>query len=186
MADAPEFPSKEGVIEAWKDGTLGDLLEQQLSVLVGEPFRYIGRASDLVWLGFGPLESAPPRPDPDRRVAHYALHVQCPLRLDIESRAAVGSWDIWEQPDAPGRTPEDFEWDVQGANLFDVQAAELNEMLSRDVPTVIRVRADSQGSLTVDMTNELCLRVFPSVSYRQENWRFFVPSGPHLVVLPEG
>jgi hypothetical protein len=185
LTDEASLADEAQVLEAWESGTLRALIERSLSVLIGEPFAYIGRAADLVWVGFGAEVHAPNERHPGRRVATYALHVQCPLRVDIGGRAWLGSWDMYAQPESPEETPDDFDWHAPGSNLFDRRAAELNARLGQSPVTVTSLAADSAGGLTIEMTDRVRLQVFPESSFRIESWRFFLPSGPHFVVLSE-
>jgi len=183
MPEAISFPSEDEVRAAWEGGTLGGLIELHLGVLLDEPLAYIGRAADLVWIGFGEVIHAPSQLDPDRRLARYSLHVQCPFRVEADGRTLLGSGDIYVHPDTPEDTPLDFDWDCQGENLFDHRAVEFNERLILTTPRVAQITGDANGGLTVDLTGRLRLQLFPSTSYSGESWRFFLPNGPHFVVL---
>ncbi|AUX33820.1 MULTISPECIES: hypothetical protein [Sorangium] len=57
--------------------TVRERIEQTLRVLVGLPLRYMGRAVDMAWLGFGDMVEVPKRNGWTRWVARHALHLQC-------------------------------------------------------------------------------------------------------------
>lgn len=154
-----------------------------LARLVGEPWRYVGRACDLVWLGFGPRREVTDG-DRVREIAEYALHLSCPWRLLAGNRRVTGSSDIYVPP--PGWTGEgDFDWDVQGANRFDVRAGQLTAHLAAQEVVVTSVEVTELGELTVSLSEGLRIEVFMDDVARLEHWRFFRPyrDEDHVVVF---
>lgn len=135
---------------------------QSLAELVGERWRGAGRAGDLVWLGSGPIREVTDHRGGTREIAEYALHLQCRWRLYLGETRVLGASDVYLPPS--GRTGDgEFDWDVQGANRFDVLAAKLTTRL--DAEQIEAPRGDS-GS---------------------EDWRFFRPhrDEDHVVMPPE-
>ncbi len=83
-------------------------------VLVGLRLSIIRRAADMLVLHFGTIR---PRPSGEGTVADYALHVQCPWRLDSPKGTVTGRDDLWEYA-GPGERPPNWSYD-DGLSLQD-------------------------------------------------------------------
>ncbi|MFX3618690.1 MAG: hypothetical protein ACE3JK_14370 [Sporolactobacillus sp.] len=93
-------------------------IEEALNKLIGLKFQYAGRASNLLWLGFGPMISVTRRGKTEQ-LAEYALHIQCAWRIMKENRMVAASADFY-YPRSDWKGMDDhFEWDIQGNNRFD-------------------------------------------------------------------
>jgi hypothetical protein len=124
----------------------------------------------------------------------YALHLQCPWRLDGPAGTVTGQDDLWEH--ATLELPPD-DWSFEHGDSL--QDARLGALLgSYDERTrswinskpghlvVMSVDATDYGDLTVEFSGGYTLRVFPASS-RGEFWRLFVSDSndSHFVVRPE-
>jgi len=125
----------------------------------------------------------------------YALHLQCPWRLDGPAGVVTGQGDLWEHAtlDLP---PAGWSYE-QGDNLQDARLGAL--LVGRDARTrswanntpgflvVTDVEATEHGDLIVALSGGYKLRVWPDSS-RGEAWRFFVPQtdAPHFVFRDDG
>ncbi|MET8762178.1 hypothetical protein [Lentzea sp. NPDC004782] len=120
-----------------------------------------------------------------REVTEYALHVQCPWRVLQGDQYVVGSSDMFRP--RPGWTGEgDFDWDVQGANRFDVRVARLNELLADGRVAVTSVDVTAWADLTISLSYGFRIEVLRlTSSVRTELWRFFRlhRDEPHVVVF---
>ena len=80
----------------------------------------------------------------------------------------------------------DFNWDVQGNNLFDEKA----KLLFPEGSQITVTAAGLSGScdLTITFSNGLCLESFVNASSQEECWRLFIPGLEHgdLVVTGVG
>ncbi|WP_093606246.1 hypothetical protein [Lentzea waywayandensis] len=158
---------------------------QALAVLVGERWRYAGRACDLVWLGFGPDVEVTDLRGGTREVAEYSLHLQCSWQVFAGEKRVAGSGDVYLPP--RGWSGDgDFDWDVQGTNRFDVRAAELATFLADEEIVVTSVEVSGRGDLTVFLSDDLRIEA-PRGDTDAEDWRFFRPGtdGDHVVMPPE-
>ncbi|MET9031068.1 hypothetical protein ABZW96_36555 [Nocardia sp. NPDC004168] len=169
---------------------MDDSIEVRLrGALVGSPFRTIGRACDLAWLGFGDNRCVTTWRGEVREVYEHALHLQCPFRLDDASGTILGAHDMYSPATDPLAGDAEFDWDRQGVNLFDAQAQMICARLNSDVKTLVEeVHVDRYGGLQVLMSGGLTLSAFPATSFRQEYWRYFRPyrnDEAHLVVFDE-
>ena len=168
------------------DGALPviEAARRSVSRLIGERWHFVGRAADLVWLHFGT-----PRPVVDlrgdtREVGEYALHLQCPWRVLDGDQLVTGSSDIYRP--RPGWTG-DFDWDVQGANRFDVRAAKLTALLADEPVVVTSVEVTAWGDLAVSLSDGFRIETVRTGSVREEDWRFFRPGrdDDHVVVFED-
>jgi len=100
----------------------------------------------------------------------------------------VGDRDLYYPPDElDGPRPEDFDWDVQGANRRDKRIAELFQGKTREF-LVKEITAGEAGSFTITFDNEYALDVIPDDSLNGEYWRIFKPQSgePHFVFTGQG
>ena len=121
----------------------------------------------------------------------YALHLQCPWRLDGPAGVLTGHGDLWEH--ATLHPPPD-DWSFETGDSL--QDARLHAFLGgRDERTrswvstappghfvVTGVDGTENGELTVALSGGYSLRVFPDTS-RGEAWRLLTPQteAPHFV-----
>src|SRR6266516_3307006 len=90
-------------------------------VLIGLRLSIIRRAADMLVLHFGPIRR---HPSGTGTVADYALHVQCPWRLDGPNGTVTGRDDLWEYA-GPGQRPLNWSPD-DGLSLQDQKFANLS------------------------------------------------------------
>lgn len=133
---------------------------------------------------FGPKVSAKDRHGRDVTQSEFALHVQCPWRLEHDGTIVVGSWDLYVL--ANGDEPDtDFDWDSQGSNRRDVL---LESFFLEQIPMVERVEASPMGDVSILLTQGFRLGVFPVTSAGQsEHWRLLQGrEDPHVVLRTNG
>lgn len=92
-----------------------------------------------------------------------------------------------QSPEESDDRPEDFNWDVQGANRRDKRIAELFQNETRQF-LVRQVVAGMAGSFTIVFDGDYALDVFPDDSLSGKHWRIFKPYAgePHFVVTGKG
>jgi hypothetical protein len=149
-----------------------DLILGELKKIIGLPLRYVGRACDVIWFGFGNLiKKEDKRCGGFREVAEYDLHVQCAFRLTDSEKIIVGSADKYI-PSSEIEDYNDFDWDVQGANRCDEQ---LKEMFSKITTGILvkNITADRFGGIKVFLSEDILLEIIPDNSTEDEAWRFF-------------
>jgi hypothetical protein len=147
-----------------------------LSQLIGLPLAAARRAADMRTFQFGTL-----RPVDRGSVGDFALHVQCPWRIEGPEGIVTGRLDLWEPLE--DKAPFDENWDYdKSPNLQD---ACLQRWLAHNEASLIvkAVDADDFGGAAVSLGQGFVLRLFPAGT-RGENWRLFQPKtgAPHLVV----
>jgi hypothetical protein len=78
-----------------------------LSQIIGLPLTAARRAGDMRTFQFGSLQQV------DRgSVGDFALHVQCPWRIEGPAGIITGRLDLWEPVEA--HAPFDENWDLKG------------------------------------------------------------------------
>ncbi len=147
-----------------------------LSQIVGLPLTAARRAADMRTFQFGKL-----RPVDRGSVGDFALHVQCPWRIEGPKGIVTGRMDLWEPVE--DNAPFDENWDYeQSPNLQD---ARLEAWLAQNKLSLVvkSVDADEFGGASVSFDHGFLLRLFPAGT-RGEDWRLFQPTtdASHLVV----
>ena len=147
-----------------------------LSQIIGLPLAAVRRAADMRTFQFGRL-----RPVDRGSVGDFALHVQCPWRIEGPDGIVTGRSDLWEPLDE--HAPFDENWDYEKSpNLQDVR---LERWLTRDHLSLVveSVDADEFGGAAIRFGQGFVLRLFPAGT-RGEDWRLFRPTSgaPHLVI----
>ncbi len=163
-------------------------IEHELGRLVGQPLQTMGRAADMAWLGFGPLIEVPNRArGGSRTIPRYSIHLQCPFRLQGPQDTLVAAHDMYYSAISPADTSDSFEWDHQGASLYDARVAVLRHQLEHRALVVSAVIADDAGGFRLALNADYAFEVFPATSFHQEHWRFFArdSDAPHFVVFDE-
>jgi hypothetical protein len=151
-----------------------------LSQVIGLPLTAARRAADLRTFQFGTLRAV------DRgSVGEFALHVQCPWRIEGAEGIVSGRSDLWEpvEDDAPF----DENWDYETSP--NLQDARLQRWFERNGASLVvqAVDADDFGGAAISLGQGFVLRLFPA-GRRGEHWRLFRPKkdAPHFVVSGGG
>ncbi len=159
----------------------------QLKPLIGLKLTIVRRAASLRNFQFGKIRSVE-----NGTVGEYALHVQCPWRIESSDRIITGRSDLWE----PSKVSADFDWESwnyeNDENLQDWKignllagwdAATKSYINSRNDLIVESVQADMFGGATIILSGGYKIVLFPDGS-REEDWRIFRPriDEPHFVI----
>ncbi len=147
-----------------------------LSRIIGLPLTAVRRAADMRTFQFGAL-----RPVDRGSVGDFALHVQCPWRVEGPDGIVTGRLDLWEPVE--DNAPCDENWDYEKSP--NLQDARLEEWLATNELSLLvkSVDADEFGGVVIGFPHGFVLRLFPAGT-RGEDWRLFQPKtdAPQLVV----
>ncbi len=155
--------------------------------LLGLRLSIVRRAADMLMLHFGDVR---PHPSGSGTVGAYALHVQCPWRLDGPDRTITGRDDLWTYA-GPGERPPNWSY----ADGFSLQDRMLNELIgSYDVATrswynesarfaVMATFLKAYGDVELHLTGAYTILIFPAGSV-SEAWRFFESGSKRHLVFP--
>jgi hypothetical protein len=165
-------------------------IERATAVLIGKKLWRCTRAADLAAFQFGIRRPTKTFRGEPAEVGEFALHVQCGWRIAHGDKVLVARRDLYypaNYSSANQAIPEDFDWDISGANLQDRLVTELFQGGTREF-AVRRVEVGCAGALQILLEADVSLEVFPDDSHEQEHWRLFAPStgGPHFVVTGNG
>jgi hypothetical protein len=176
---------------------LADEARVSLQRLVGLKLSRVARAADMRTLQFGKTVARVS----GGVVGEYALHIQCPWRLDGATGVVTGSDDLYVPYEESDESRESFDWEKVGDSLQDRVLRELLKdydentkqlVNSTNVLTVDGVETDSAGGFCLRLSGGYRLLVFPDGT-RREAWRLFRPSKDgdapeekHFVVPLEG
>ncbi len=162
-------------------------IEDRLKNLLGLPLENAGRTGNLVWFSFGKTVTMKNRNGTEKKVAEYALNVQCSWRITQEYEILVASGDIYLPSKRFNGAEEEFKWDIQGMNRCDERLKEFFKTLKSDI-FVESIQADKIGGVKIFFTKHYLLELFPDESTKDEFWRIFVPgnASSHFVVTGNG
>jgi hypothetical protein len=151
---------------------------EHLEPLTGLRLSASYRAADMRVFHFGEMRAV------DRgNVGEYALHVQCPWRIETKDQIITGRSDLFK----PAEEPENFDWaswDWDGNETL--QDRLVSELLARTELVVQYLDTNFHGGAILNLSAGYALVLFPASS-RGEDWRVFKPkSGEHHFVVSGG
>ena len=155
-------------------------------VLIGLRLSIVRRAADMLVVHFGDI-----RPSGGGTVGSYALHVQCPWRLDGPHGIVTGRDDLWDYA-GPGERPPRWSYDdghslqdKRFATLFARDEATRSWVNENDRLVVTAAEQSQRGDVKIELSEGYAIQVFPAGS-RGEAWRFFAPdSGDDHLIFPD-
>ena len=158
--------------------SLADEITRHLKPLVGLRLSAARRAADMRNFHFGRM-----RVVERGTVGNYALHVQCPWRIEGPLGIVTGRSDLWE-PSQPDQVIDPDSWDYdEDENLQDFQirswlggydAVTRSDVNEDDRFVVEAVHADDYGGISLRLSGGYRLVLFPDCT-RGEDWRIFRP-----------
>lgn len=158
-------------------------IENYLSQLHGKYLRNIGRAANIIWLNFIDLAVEKEYEGKDILSGSLCLNVQCPCRIiDKEDRKIIfASSDIYV-PNSSIEWSDNFEWDIQGNNLFDEKSNKW--LLSNKKIFINDYKFNIFGDLKLNLSNGNIFEVLVNSSSNDECWRLFEKNSDkdHFVV----
>ena len=157
---------------------VADQILNHLHPLIGLKLSVARRAADLRNFQFGEI-----RQMGDGTVGEYALHIQCPWRIDGPEGIITGRMDLYD----PVEIGDDFDWDSwhyeKSENMQDHKIGKLlggydpqtNSHVNETKHLVVEdVQADDFGGATIELSGGYRLILFPAGS-DGEDWRIFCP-----------
>lgn len=182
-------------------------IKKHLDQLVGLPLSIARRAADMLVLHFGTIRevesrslSGKLRKNPKGTVGDFALHIQCPWRLENSEGIITGRGDLFFSAETgeyfDDEKDEDDAFDKQGKNLQDRKMGELLQGIEPITGSYMNVtnslvventESDDFGEATIYLSGGYRLRIFPSSS-KGEHWRLFqgATEEKHFVVEDSG
>jgi len=164
---------------------VADAARQALTKLVGLRLSAAHNAGNMKTLQFGDLQKRGEK----GLVGQFALHIQCPWRIERLGKIVTGSLDYYERAsdntnDAwePGAITGHLQNEILG-RLFEGLNDDTRSHVNRSKQLVVEeVTADSFGGARIRMSGDYNLVIFPSGT-KGEDWRLFEPSKtPHFFI----
>jgi|SRR5687767_6738852 len=166
-------------------------IKKHLDQLIGLPLSIARRAADMLVLHFGTIREVESRSLSGRRrknkkgtVGDFALHIQCPWRLENSDGIITGRGDLYRSAE----TGEYFDAELDDDSFYkhgkNLQDRKMGELLQGIEPVtdsymnvtnfliVEKTEADNFGEATIYLSGGYRLRIFPSSS-TGEHWRLF-------------
>jgi hypothetical protein len=154
-------------------------IESALKPLVGLEWRSIGRAADLLWLHFGEMRKVPAWGGGTKTVGQWAIHVQCPWRLQLFGGECLTASDLNIDSE---RNPIVDKPDQLAQSRFDEVAAYLRDKFEMVAPKIVSIQNAKHNGFTMGFSDGGRFEVAPDGN--GEAWRLFNPStdNPHFIV----
>lgn len=162
-------------------------IDDYLKILINQPLTAIGRASNMLWLGFGKeIECINFRGNAVKK-SSIALHVQSPWRVinKIQGKMLFAQSDFYSS-NGSIKEMNDFDWNIQGTSLFDKKSEEWFSEVSQIC--VSDFKLNKWGDLLLLFSNGDALEVLVTSSDETECWRLLELDSEknHLVVTGKG
>jgi hypothetical protein len=156
--------------------------------LINQPLWDIRRACDIIMFYIGEPVNVKSRLTGEEFVASsFALHAECAWRMvDTEKRKILLASNDLFQANSSTEINGNFDWDVQGCNLFDEKS---KKWVEENAPVHIKDFSFSVfGDLALFFSNGNALRIFVNISESKDCWRIFESDSdkPHFVVNGRG
>jgi hypothetical protein len=159
--------------------SITDEVTLNLQPLIGLKLSRMALAADMRTLQFGNTEAR----KGGGAVGEYALHVQCPWRLEGKTGIITGSGDLYVPYEKSEEQEESFDWE-EGGSLQDRVLRELLRGYDENTKQIVNstnllvvedIHADSAGGFCLTLSGGYRFAVFPNGT-RSEAWRLFRPS----------
>lgn len=152
-----------------------NIIKEYLVKIIGANEIRIGRAVDLIWVAMKGTDGK-----------DYALHMQAFFRFCSDDKILAANTDKY-LPISPTEDIDDFDWDVQGNNLFDKFSSEFNKTYSDDI-AIESAEINEFGDLKICFSHSITLTAFVDTTSSEECWRIFEYRGDkkHLVMTGKG
>ena len=158
--------------------TTADEVMVHLQPLIGLELSIARRAADMRVLHFGQIRKVE-----KGTVGDYALHIQCPWRLEGPQGTVTGRLDLWE----PAEDSPDIDWETwdydKNENLHDTLMGEFLKGYDPQTRSFVNatgqlvveaVKGDACGGAIIVLSGGFRLVLFPAGT-RGEDWRIFQP-----------
>lgn len=167
---------------------IANQIRERLHPLIGLRLSIARRAADMRVFHFGNVRAVP-----NGSVGEFALHIQCPWRLDGPNGIVTGSADLYEPVNETKKVDDTWHYD-RNDNLQDHCLAALlggydavtRSVVNQRADLVVEdVQADDCGGAVLVLSAGYRLAMFPD-GVRHEQWRLFQPGSKlrHVVVSP--
>ena len=146
------------------------LVDEIFQKIINKKVNLLGRAAAMLWLGFGEIIDTVDYKGQPVKKSEYAIHIQCSWRIkNKQNRNIIAFYDMFE-PNSSIEWSEDFDWDIQGNNLYDVKAKKWSTEHDR---YVVDYEISPNLDLLIIFSDGNILEAFIDTSSKKECWRLF-------------
>lgn len=160
---------------------------QYLNRVLNKQIRVMGRASNMLWIGIGEKVMSANRRGEEVEKSEFALHVQSTWRIiNTEKKEILLASSDFYSPREETISNKNFEWDIQGNNLFDKKAP---VWLQKVKPVFIeQYKLNRWGDLLLVLSNGERIEIYVDASDNTECWRMLDSNNKneHLVMTGLG
>ncbi len=141
-----------------------------LDQLLNKPICDIGRVSNMLWIAIGETFEENNIWGQKVEKSTISLHVQSGWRIVNKEKDMIwfASSDFYS-PNSKTEEEEEFDWDIQGNNLFD-EKSKLWLSENRNI-LIKRYKINELGDLSIAFSNGDCLEIMTDSSDDTESWR---------------
>ena len=162
-----------------------DNMKYVLTKLLGQRLKEIGRAANMLWVGFGDdiiyvnLKGKP------IVKSEYALHVQCDWEIAFGNEVVLKRNDFDIPKDKTSR--QLFDAEQFGNSRFDKISMEFNAAIKANPTYVVNYSLHMTGELELELSDNLVIKIYPNSPSEGESWRFMMSGSDegHLVVFED-
>jgi hypothetical protein len=160
-------------------------VQKALEPLIGLKFSIARRAADMRIFHFGEIKEVD-----GGTIGKYALHIQCPWRMDGPEGIITGRLDLWNHisgklmPDEWEPSTDDNIQDFRLRTLLKGYDPNTNSYVNAtELLVVERVQASTVGDAIIELSGGYRLILFPAGT-KGEDWRILGPDevSPHFVM----
>ena len=160
-------------------------ISSSLTKLLNQKLDEIGRAANMLWIGFGKQI-----PSVNFRGEHvlkseYAIHIQCNWEIVDGEKIILEQNDFYKPK--TGISPECFDEEQLGASKFDEIVNSINDIIKASPVHVINFYVDETGGFQLNLSNSFKIKIYPDSPMEGESWRFLMPgsTNEHLVIFED-
>jgi len=169
--------------------SIKEQIEAGLSVLIGQPIRYLRRADLMLGIDFGDNVPCKQKTEPKKGEVimkpKFAIHIHCSWRILNDDCIYLGHGDLF------GRILGHFRIHDDDADFddvpFDPTSKDLNELFAAREVRVTLVEANDLGDFKIFLDDNYCLEVFVDATGNEESWRLLTmdDDSDHFIVFDE-
>ena len=162
-----------------------DTIKNALAKLKSQEIHEIGRAANMLWIGFGKDIAYINFKGKPAVKSEYALHIQCNWEIISGNEIILSQEDFYVPRDE--ESIQLFEVESFGNSKFDKVAVDFNATIKTNPTYVNDFDVHITGVVELKLSNDLIIRVYTDGPSERESWRLLLPhpDEEHFVVFED-